>query len=52
MARRYIEDPEPPEETPEFKEEMFRTYVEMGWKPEDLMDKKEASEFADWLKKQ
>lgn len=52
MVREYREDPEPPDETKEFLEEMFLTYHEMGWKPEDLNDKKEARKYADWLKKQ
>lgn len=45
------EDPEPPDENdPEFKEEMFETYKEMGWRPEDLKNPQDAEEYAAWLK--
>jgi hypothetical protein len=47
-------DPEPPdEEDPSFKEEMFRSFMELGWKPEDLTREPEtAAEYSRWLKRQ
>ncbi len=52
--REYVEDPEPGDENdPAYKLEMFETFKEMGWKPEDLTgDPKYAAEYAVWLKKQ
>jgi hypothetical protein len=46
------EDPELGDENdPEYKEEMFETYLYMGWKPTDLRDPKDQKEYAEWLEK-
>ena len=50
-SRKDYDDPEPGnEDDPEYQDEMFRTFRHMGWKPEDLMDPKYASKYAEWLK--
>jgi hypothetical protein len=38
------------EDDPEYKEELFETYRDMGWKPEELTDAKYREEYAEWLK--
>jgi hypothetical protein len=45
-------DPEVPEETPEFKEEMFELFKSMGTTPDDLttVSDQERKEYAEWLK--
>lgn len=50
--REFQEDPELGDDTdPEYKLELFETYKEMGWKPENLTDPQEQKEYADWLAK-
>jgi hypothetical protein len=48
----YDADPELGDENdPEYKEEMFRSFRHMGWKPEDIAtDPVYAAEYAEWLK--
>lgn len=47
----YDEDPELGDENdPEYMNEIFETFKYMGWKPEDLPDPKDQSEYAAWLK--
>lgn len=60
INRPYMDDPDPfadpepgDEEEASYKEEMFRTFRALGWKPEDLtQDPKYAAEYARWLKRQ
>ncbi len=50
MKRPYIDDPQPGDENdPEYLDEIFRTFQHMGWKPEDLQDKKDQDEYRKWL---
>lgn len=48
----YEEDPPFRDENdPEYKEELFRTFKYLGWRPEDLTtDPVWAAEYAEWLK--
>jgi hypothetical protein len=49
--RAYVDDAELGDENdPEYQEEMFRIFLKLGWKPEDLIDKHYASKYAEWLK--
>jgi hypothetical protein len=51
VERPYVEDPEPGDENdPAYKEELFRTFQEMGWAPEELKDPQDQQEYAEWLK--
>ena len=51
MNNEYIEEPDPEDEnSPEYKEEMFKTYKEMDWTPEDLTDPVDQEEYRTWLK--
>jgi hypothetical protein len=48
----YDEDPELGDENNlEYKEELFRTFSEMGWTPQDLKNSKDQKEYAEWLNK-
>ena len=50
MTRPYIEDPIcPNEDDPDYRDEVFITMKSMGWKPEDLKDRKDQDEYAAWL---
>jgi len=49
--RDFDADPEPPNENdPEFREEIFEMLRRRGTKPEDLRNRKDAKQYAEWLK--
>ena len=51
MNTNFVDEPDPEDENcPEYKEEMFRTYKEMDWTPEDLKDPTDQEEYRAWLK--
>lgn len=39
------------EQDPEYREEMFRSFKEMGWTPEDIKDPVYREQYREWLKK-
>lgn len=46
-------DPDPEvadEDDPEYQAEMFATFRELGWKPEDLKNPKDTRAYSEWLK--
>jgi hypothetical protein len=46
----YPADPELQDENePEYQEEMFRTFLSLGWAPQDLRDRQYAKKYAKWL---
>ena len=50
--RPYDEDPKLGDENdPEYKDEMFEAFLEMGWTPDQLVDPKDQKEYADWRQK-
>jgi hypothetical protein len=48
--RKWLNDPGDERDVPE--EEEFEDCLALGWKPEDLADRKFAARYARWLKKQ
>lgn len=52
MGRPYEDDPVPGDENdPEYREELFETFKAMRTKPEEIVDKRMAKEYAEWLEK-
>lgn len=52
MGRPYVDDPVPGDEKdPEYREELFETFKVMRSRPEEIVDKKMAKEYAEWLEK-
>ncbi len=50
MFEDYEEDPTlGNEDDPEYKAELFESFREMGWRPEDLKDPQDQREYAEWL---
>jgi hypothetical protein len=48
----YDDDPELHDENdPEYRDEMFRTFQSLGWRPEDLRDKNYAVLYSAWLQR-
>ena len=45
----WFPDAEPPEETPESKEEDWQSIKDLGVKPKNLRDPKDRAEYAAWL---
>ena len=46
----YTDDPEVPEETPEFLNEMFSIFRSRGYQPKDLFEKRMRVPYAAWLR--